>query len=99
MIVVAVVGLLAMIAVPNFIRSRRSAQTSACISNLKTIGYAKDVWAIQDGMQETDTPEWDDLVNEHLRSTPACPAGGAYTLRRVDLLPVCNVSGHELAEK
>jgi len=40
MIVVLLLGLLAAIAIPNFIRSRTSAQTNVCINNLRTIDYA-----------------------------------------------------------
>ena len=37
MIVVAIIALLAAIAIPNFMKARRSSQKSACIANLKQI--------------------------------------------------------------
>ena len=35
MIVVAIIGLLAAIAIPNFVKARQSSQVNACIANLK----------------------------------------------------------------
>ena len=35
MIVVAIIGLLAAIAIPNFIRARSTSQQNACINNLR----------------------------------------------------------------
>src|SRR5258705_1891972 len=41
MIVVAIIGLLAAIAIPNFVRARTTAQMNACINNLRQIDGAK----------------------------------------------------------
>ena len=41
MIVVAIIGLLAAIAIPNFIKAREASQKNACIANLKQIEGAK----------------------------------------------------------
>ncbi|HEX7631870.1 MAG TPA: prepilin-type N-terminal cleavage/methylation domain-containing protein, partial [Lacunisphaera sp.] len=41
MIVVAIIGLLAAIAIPNFVKARQTAQTNACINNLRIIDAAK----------------------------------------------------------
>ena len=40
MIVVAIIGLLAAIAIPNFIKARQASQKAACVANLKTIDGA-----------------------------------------------------------
>jgi prepilin-type N-terminal cleavage/methylation domain-containing protein len=56
MIVVAIVGLLAGIGMPNFLRARNSSQTNACINNLRTIDGAKQQWALELGKTGTDTP-------------------------------------------
>ena len=49
MIVVAVIGLLSAIAVPNFVRARIVSQTNACINNLRQIDAAKQQWALENG--------------------------------------------------
>ena len=40
MIVVAIIGLLAAIAIPNFVKARGTAQRNACINNLRLIDGA-----------------------------------------------------------
>src|SRR5881397_478173 len=44
MIVVAIIGLLAAIAIPNFIKSRTTAQKNACINNLRQVDGANQQW-------------------------------------------------------
>ena len=48
MIVVSLIGMLVAIALPNFIRSRSRAHTSACINNLREIDYAIQQWAMEE---------------------------------------------------
>jgi prepilin-type N-terminal cleavage/methylation domain-containing protein len=40
MIVVAIIGLLAAIAIPNFIKARTKSQANACINNLRQISIS-----------------------------------------------------------
>ena len=49
MIVVAIIGLLAAIAIPAFMRARDNARKSACINNLRQIDGAKDQYAVEQG--------------------------------------------------
>ncbi|MFA5142826.1 MAG: type II secretion system protein [Candidatus Omnitrophota bacterium] len=96
MIVVAIIGLLAAIAIPNFVRARQKAQQEACIANLRQIEGAEQVWAVDEGKADTDTPTWANLVPNYIRTTPACKAGGAYTLSAVNGRPSCNITNHTL---
>ncbi|RKY42994.1 MAG: prepilin-type cleavage/methylation domain-containing protein [Candidatus Makaraimicrobium thalassicum] len=96
MIVVAIVGLLAAIAVPNFFGARQRAQTNLCIANLRHIEDAKSMWAVWEGKTSSDTPGWGDLVPAYLQTTPNCPQGGTYTIGSVDTKPVCSIAGHVL---
>ena len=54
MIVVAIIGLLAAIAIPNFVRARQTAQTNACINNLRQIDGAKEQWALENKKNQGD---------------------------------------------
>ena len=54
MIVVAIIGLLAAIAIPNFVKARTASQTSACIANLKQIDGAKATWALEEKKQNSN---------------------------------------------
>src|SRR6201996_5625826 len=47
MIVVAIIGLLAAIAIPNFVKARATSQANACINNLRQIDAAVAQWAIE----------------------------------------------------
>ena len=61
MIVVAIIGLLAAIAIPNFVRARQTSQTNACINNLRQIDGGKQQWALENGKAGGDTPAAADL--------------------------------------
>jgi prepilin-type N-terminal cleavage/methylation domain-containing protein len=44
MIVVAIIGLLAAIAIPNFVKARTTSQQNACINNLRLIDASRPMW-------------------------------------------------------
>jgi prepilin-type N-terminal cleavage/methylation domain-containing protein len=56
MIVVAIIGLLAAIAIPNFLKARSTSQQNACINNLRQIDAAKQQWALEKGQAASATP-------------------------------------------
>jgi prepilin-type N-terminal cleavage/methylation domain-containing protein len=90
MIVVAIIGLLAAIAIPNFVRARETAQRNACISNLKQIQGAVQVWAIDQNKTGSDTPTTADMVDNYIKKWPVCPKGGsAYVPPAVSADPAC----------
>lgn len=96
MIVVAIIGLLAAIAIPNFIKARASSQRVACVMNLKAIEGAKSQWALEQHKSNSDTPTDTDLFGNtsYIREKPNCPAGGTYSINQVDAKPACSVSDH-----
>jgi prepilin-type N-terminal cleavage/methylation domain-containing protein len=80
MIVVAIIGLLAAIAIPNFVRARESAQTNTCINNLRQIDGAKQQWALETRQQGTATMTSTEigpyLGRAGTASNLVCPSGG-----------------------
>jgi prepilin-type N-terminal cleavage/methylation domain-containing protein len=99
MIVVAIIGLLAAIAIPNFVKARTTAQKNACINNLRQIDGAKEQWALENKKSAgTDTASATAAINEYIKgqTTPKCPAGGTYTYNAVDTAPTCGIDGHSL---
>ena len=50
MIVVAIIGLLAAIAIPNFVHARTTAQMNACINNLRQIDAAIQQYALENNL-------------------------------------------------
>ena len=95
MIVVAIIGLLAAIAIPNFVRARTTAQTNACINNLRQIDGAKQQWALENKKTPGAIPTAQDITPYLMRGVfPTCPAGGTYTLNAVNAAPTCSIPGH-----
>ncbi len=97
MTVVAVIGILAAIAIPNFLRSRKKSRQNACIVNLKQIQNAKD----QSLMANGGVTSGDLFGNErYIKVEPKCPAGGVYTVGDADANPSCDytaAAGYEHA--
>ena len=96
MIVVAIIGLLAAIAIPSFVRARTTSQTNACINNLRQMDGGKDQWAIENNKVDTDTVALTDIDDYIKGGTPDCPANGSYTVTTVANDPTCSISGHAL---
>ena len=98
MIVVAIIGLLAAIAIPNFVKARTASQRAACIANLKQIDGAKATWALENKKTGIDLPTAADLYGaaKYIRDEPSCPGGGTYSINAVDARPTCTVSDHTL---
>jgi len=82
MIVVAIIGLLAAIAIPNMVKARNTAQANACINNMRQIDNAIQQFALENNKRDSDTVTPDN-VREYIKDKvmPECPAGNtAYVL-------------------
>lgn len=96
MIVVAIIGLLAAIAIPNFVRARNSSQANACINNLRQIDAATQQWAMENNASDATAPTT--AVYGYLKGgEPDCPASAAttgdYTLgATVTNTPTCDIN-------
>jgi len=101
MIVVAIIGLLAAIAIPNFVRARTTSQQNACINNLRQFDGAVQQYALENKLASSATYAMTDL-NPYIKLQtgsvlPKCPGGGTYTAgANVTNAPTCNISGHVL---
>ncbi len=91
MIVVAIIGLLAAIAIPSFVKARNVSRMNACINNLRLIDAGKEQWALEHNANTGDTVV-DAEVNEYLKGSanPICPAKGSYTYNTVGIDPACD---------
>jgi len=96
MIVVAIIGLLAAIAIPNFVRARTKSQQNACINNLRQLDGAKQQWALENKQLPAATVGPGDVAPYLGRGGtgmyPTCPANGTYTLGDVATGPICSLS-------
>jgi prepilin-type N-terminal cleavage/methylation domain-containing protein len=97
MIVVTIIGLLAGIAIPSFIKARQTSQANTCINNLRQIDAAKEQWALDNKKVMWDAVV-DAEVNEYIKggARPICPADGTYIYGAVGTDPTCDVPDHVL---
>ncbi len=103
MIVVAIIGLLAAIAIPNFVRARTTSQQNACINNLRLIDGAKQQWALEQRQSSAAVAQATDL-QPYLGhgaggELPTCPADSngstatfttSYVINDGNTKPACN---------
>jgi prepilin-type N-terminal cleavage/methylation domain-containing protein len=102
MIVVAIIGLLAAIAIPNFVHARTTAQQNACINNLRQIDGAKQEWALENKAAVGATPA-DSNIQPYMGrgsngSLPTCPLDSSatfdtsYSVGTLGVAPQCLIS-------
>ena len=107
MIVVAIIGLLAAIAIPNFVKARETARKNTCINNLRLIDGAKQTWALESNSSPTGTPASSSIApylgrGGNTASTLSgagvkCPDHGSYKLNNVASKPSCTYgNNHQL---
>ena len=105
MIVVAIIGLLAAIAIPNYVKARATSQQNACISNLHQIDAAIQEWALEKHHQATD-PVVESDIQPYLGRGAAgsvgnlyCPADintafvSSYLILNCETAPTCLILG------
>lgn len=99
MIVVAIIGILIALAIPNFIHSREHVYRDMCINNLRQIRLAKAQWALEnnkvDGYSDFTAEDLDPYVEGNISSSLVCPldSGGSvdssYTINPIGTDPTC----------
>ena len=85
MIVVAVIGLLAAIATPSFVRARMSSQSASCVNTLRQIECGCQLVIFEKKLNNGDTVSYPNDVTNYMKLTsagtiPPCPSGGTYSL-------------------
>lgn len=90
MIVVAIIGLLAAIAIPSFQRSREQTRTNTCFNNIRLIQSAKEQWALNENQPDTESPDATDLAPYIRGGVPVCPVDDTvYGINQVNQSPTC----------
>jgi prepilin-type N-terminal cleavage/methylation domain-containing protein len=97
MIVVAIIGLLAAIAIPNFVKARETSQSNACINNLRQIDAAANEWALEKGQTTGASISYPGDLSPYIKlnsnnKIPGCPASGTYTEATVGASPTCSLA-------
>ena len=99
MIVVGVIGIMASIALPNFLKARATAEQRSCIKNLRELDLTKQQWGFENKKTSTARPTVAQIqVYFGQNRMPVCPGRGTYTLQRLDRNPTCTRAalGHTL---
>ena len=97
MIVVAIIGLLAAIAIPNFVKARATSQANACINNLRQLDAAVNQMAIERGLRTGSNFNFPADITPYIKlneagGLPTCPAGGTYGGGAIaTTLPTCSL--------
>ena len=93
--VIGLWGLMAAIAIPNFVKARNAAQFNGCRLNQQAIQGAKEIWAKENAKPDDAVPEDSDLfgAGKLISEKPVCPANGRYSLNSVKENPGCTVHG------
>lgn len=95
MIVVAIIGLLAAIAIPNFVKARETAQKNACYNNMRQIESAKDQYAIENKLDTGATVTTAQVADYIKGGYPNCPAGGNYSaIGAIGTNVSCSIAAH-----
>jgi type II secretory pathway pseudopilin PulG len=97
MIITAIIGLLAAICIPNFVKARSFSQTDACINNLRQIDGAIQQWSLEQNQASTSTVNYA-AISSFMKRAVVCPAGGSgatfastYTIVDCQTKPACNI--------
>ena len=90
MIVVAIIGLLAALPVPGFIRSRMRAQAERCVNDCRILDHAIDQWALETGAKKGDFIDYDAISRYVKGNVPwVDPLGDPYLFWEVGGTQVC----------
>src|SRR5437867_13357972 len=87
MIVVAIIGLLAAITTPNFIKARTTSQKNACINNQRQVDGAIQQWALENKKDAAAAVNFTDISSYHKNSV-ICPDGGTTFANSYTILAV-----------
>jgi len=78
MIVVSIIGLLAAVSIPNYVKTREVSHRKVCMSNLKQLEGAVQNWALETRKASGDPIMSAELfgATNYLRREIVCPANG-----------------------
>ena len=92
MIVIAIIGLLAAIAIPNLLRAVSKSQSAACINHPRQLDTAIQQFSVVAGKHVGDIVNFPEDLTHYIRLNkdnvlPVCPGGGTYSLNSVGTVP------------
>jgi type II secretion system protein G len=76
MIVIAIIGILAAMAVPNFKKAREQAREKACYSNIRVLMGAVEMYNMDNSTMMSDVVQSDLISGQYIRTLIKCPENG-----------------------
>lgn len=97
-ILAGIIGILAVIVIPSYIKYRAQAAQNICIQNLSKFEAIKQTWGMEARRTTGDEPRDDELFGPmgYMRTKPICPSGGDYTINPIGVNALCSYPGHTL---
>lgn len=92
--------MLAVIAVPNFIKARDTAMRNVCLRNVRQIDTAKRAWALAQQKDDSAIPtatELEGALNGVVIADLKCPKHGDYSINAVNEPATCSVPQHDFS--
>lgn len=82
LVVIVIIGILMVVAIPNFLTARENARLRACAENMKMIETAVEQYAIHNHLSgDQSPPTVEQLFSAgYFRTMPVCPSGGHYSI-------------------
>jgi prepilin-type N-terminal cleavage/methylation domain-containing protein len=97
-IVMAIIGVLAAIALPAYVSARSRSAKSDCILNLSILSGAQAIYSRENHKLNPDPVTMDDLKPYISLSSSgsrlSCPAGGTYIVNFISNAPSCSIPEH-----
>jgi type II secretory pathway pseudopilin PulG len=95
-VVLGIIGSVTAIAIPSSVRAKTVSRKNMCISNLRVLDGAVQLWAMETGQIASSSVTVDDVM-PYLDTATICPAGGttisnSYTLTSVSEQATCRIA-------
>src|SRR5215467_12276565 len=92
MIVVAIIGLLAAMCIPSYVRARANSQAAVCVHTMLDLEGAAQQWGLEQGKKNGEAPTFPDDLMPYMKlnkngEIPPCPAGGKYDVAGLGTIP------------
>lgn len=81
MIIVGIIGVLAAVAIPNFVNARARTQSVNCSNNIRQFEAAKAQYSLECGLKNGDSIAPTSALDAYLvnlKVSTSCPSGGTY---------------------
>jgi len=89
-------GLVLIVALPNFIKTRATSCCNACVNNLRQIDAAANQFALETSKTNGEAIHFPNDLTPYIKlnsagSIPPCPQGGTYHITKVGETPTCSL--------